>query len=198
MANYVATIISAEFDVNATAKSGSQYKAYQIVYRDGSGVVRDLTKPMGSLKFNPALAQKLRGLHQNDVVTLVIDKNNQGFNELKDVIAGDSNDGVSPTAQVATAVNQPQAKSYGGGINDMARQVMIVKQSALNQAIAMGAKTPATAIDVAEQLVAWVVGDEKPTTDIPEADVPQKQKKPSKTKVAVDVDDEGFDDDIPY
>lgn len=198
MANYVATIISAEFDVNATSQSGSQYKAYQIVYRDGSGVVRDLTKPMGSLKFNTALAQKLRGLRQNDVVTLVINKNDKGFNELTDVIDGDFNEGVNPSKQVGAGASQPPAKPYSGGVNDMARQVMIVKQSALNQAIAMGAKTPATAIDVAEQLVAWVVGDEKPTIDIPEADVPQKQKKPSRTKVAVDVDDEGFDDDIPY
>lgn len=161
MANVLAKIVNVDLNTTAVSQQGKQYDAYTIVYRNTqTNEVKEWTKPLGALKFNKALAQKLGSLKPNDVVTLVTDKNEKGFLDLLDVLSGEQE--APPPS-----VSQERPRFGGGGvsrnnINDDARQVMIIKQSSLQRAIELGAKTPAEAIDIAAVFTNWVANDVRP------------------------------------
>ena len=177
------TVISYQAEVQATNQAGKPYKAWRLIYTDSAGEVKNLQKPVTGLKFNRALAGQLASVSAGDFVTIVQEKNDAGFLDVKSVTKGDE----APAAALSSNDKQPsRPAAASGGSRDFEtskeradRQVYIVRQSSLERAVELyPKKSPQELVEVAEFFKEYIFnGLAKPTAA---------------------TSDDDFQDDIPY
>jgi hypothetical protein len=127
-----------------SGKTGG-YLGYQVIYTDArDGTVKTLSKAMASLKFTPAIRDVLESLKPDDDFTVVQEKVGN-FLEVRSIAKGiDENAAFSAAvaAEVPPAPGyksptpvRPTGNTYETPEERKLKQRLIVRQSALNQAI---------------------------------------------------------------
>jgi hypothetical protein len=147
------------------------YEAYIVKYVDDRGQVKDLIKPMSSLKYKKSMESTLRELKAGETVTIVTEKNDKGFLDVQSIQKGQQDlpaDGANSGAgSAARSSGAPVAvgrstSTYETPEERKVKQRLIVRQAALNQAIELAnvAKDKTVNIDsilpAAEQFENWV------------------------------------------
>lgn len=95
MATLSGTVISVNISTTAKNQAGTSYPAWELIIKGADGRVLPIQRHLNSLKFNPTLQSQLTGLVPGDFVTVYQEKNEKGFNEVKEVQKGEL---TSPTA----------------------------------------------------------------------------------------------------
>jgi hypothetical protein len=165
------TVLSKEIDVDIKNREGGFYKGYRIVYKNQDGEIRPLEKAMQSLKYSPSVDAALRSITVGDEITIVQEKNGKGYLDVKAIQKGH---GETPIAVEASSV--PRAEGIKSNANatggfpikayEDRRQTLIVRQSAINQALEYfrvgydgqvdGDLTTQRVFDVAQEFEDWV------------------------------------------
>lgn len=193
MAQEQGTVISVGIDVDVAKNGGGTYKGWELIYRTPNGEVRTLRKPIQGLRFNAPLKAILQSLVAGDNFTLVQEKNQQGYLDVKSISKGFEVGVSAPTAQSAGNTGQPRAASSAGNAyasrdfeskdERTVKQRLIVRQSSLSQAVSVlsvGAKSspkPQEILELAQVFTDWVYGGsprevaEQAVQDI-ESDIP--------------------------
>ena len=162
MAVVVGTVISVALNSDVKKQGGGTYKGWELVYKSQDGEVRSIAKPVTTLRFNRALEAGLRELEQGDVFTLVQEKGDNGFNEVKSVKKGaDINPSLPATAPRTGGTGNAKGRDFESKEERTIKQQLIVRQSALSPAVdtlSVGSKgvNPDEVIKVAEKYYAWV------------------------------------------
>jgi hypothetical protein len=133
-----------------------------LIYVDERGETKTIAKPVQGLKFNRQLDATLRSLQPNDVITLVVEKNQAGFNEVQSITKGTAEaapqlttTGAAPTPQRPAV--PPTGRDFESKEERQARQVYIIRQSSLERAVDLfPKKSPQELIEVAEFFVEYV------------------------------------------
>ena len=168
--NLTGTVISYTPSTKIQKVGGGSYDAWELVYRSPENEVKQLAKPVQSLKYNKPLAGALAALKPNDEFTAELEKNAGGFWEVKSIAMGSSQD-TAPAPSTSTAVSseRPQApqravnrvtgSTYETAEERAKKQVVIVRQSCIGYAmdlIPAKERTVETVEEVAGRLEAWV------------------------------------------
>lgn len=143
MAQLQGTVVSVQMDVAVKKNGGGTYPGWRLVYTAPDGSVKTLEKHMNTVKFDAVLNNSLRSLQPNDPIVIVLEKNGQ-FNEVKSITKGDAapaglQQNERPVAEKATSTGYSAGStrgSYESAEERERRQVLIVRQSSLAQAIA--------------------------------------------------------------
>jgi len=179
MATIQGKVIKVSIDVPvkyAPPKSGT-YQGYRIAYEADSGDLREIAKPMTSLKYTPAIREVLESLQPDDEFTLVQEKDEKGYYQIRALAKGRDE---SAAFTAAVAAGTPAAPTASGGSSRTMvggrvtgsnyetpeerklKQRLIVRQAAINQAINIVQPNPGAAnsvelvTQVAEEFEAWV------------------------------------------
>ncbi len=138
MSKTVGVLIQKNLNYKATSQAGTEYDAYQLVYRNERGEIKDWTKPVTGLKYKPALKKAIDALEVNDEFTLITEKNAKGFLDLMDVIKGKPPETVTSLAAPAPAA-APASNGYKSTYETPQeradKQRYIVRQSTLSLAV---------------------------------------------------------------
>jgi DNA primase large subunit len=145
------TVVDKQINVDIKKLNSIEtYKGYRLAYRTENGEIREIAKAMASLKFTPSVAAALEALNVGDAFTLVQQKNDKGYLDVKSLSQGKmevSAEAVSTEAGenvTPTTVNSPSmSKSVGTKVTSTyetpeerkLKQRLIVRQAALNQAL---------------------------------------------------------------
>lgn len=160
--NVQGQVVSVEQNVSIAKQNGGSYQGTRFSYRDMTGKLVEQNFHNNALKFNPKLNVALSNMKPGDSFTMVKEKEGEYWN-VKDLIVGDTPVATSSTSKPAA---QPAPKSnYETAEERAKRQVYIIRQSSLTNAIAMLAaagdkKTPInpdTVIGVAKKFEAFVL-----------------------------------------
>src|SRR3990167_6921512 len=140
-------IISVSLSTQVKKQAGCTYEAYELILKNSEGEIETIQKPVQGFKFNPALKEALSSLATGDEVTVLMEKNAAGFWEVQSVTKG-----ITEVQQVPSSKTSPSppgnkviGSNYETAAERTARQVLIVRQSSLANAIAtlsVGAKAP--------------------------------------------------------
>lgn len=155
------TVMSFSPSVKVKKQGGGQYDAWELAYRSTENEVKTLVKPVQSLRFNPSLKISLEQLIPGDDFTALLEKNPNGFFDVKSVEKGikemvDSPKGSSTAAEAASPARSGRitGSNYETAEERAKRQVVIVRQSTINAAIEalqmMKLEAPANQADVLE------------------------------------------------
>lgn len=166
MAQFQGTVITLELETDVKKQSGGTYKGWQLVYKSADGEVRDIAKPIQGLRFGTLKAQ-LQSLSAGDQFTMVTEKNEAGFLDVKSVTKGWGEGVTSPSVssgdkvQAGNKATAYQASSYPTADERSKTQNHIIRQSSLAQAnatLAIGGKAvkPEDVLKVADHYVSWV------------------------------------------
>ena len=143
------TVISYTASTKIQKQGGGSYDAWELVYRSSENEVKQLAKPVQSLRFNPLLKAALASLVPNDEFTADLEKNAAGFWDVKEVVKGIVNN--KPAAAEAgndrpavaerpiapqRAANRVVGSTYETPEERAKKQVIIVRQSSVAQAVA--------------------------------------------------------------
>ena len=142
------TVISYTASTKIQKQGGGTYDAWELVYRSSENEVKQLAKPVQSLKFNKPLAAALSSLAPNDEFTAELEKNAAGFWDVKEVVKGvvDKAPEAVATSTAMTsdrpvapqrAVNRVTGSTYETPEERAKKQVIIVRQSCVAQAVAL-------------------------------------------------------------
>lgn len=167
MSNLTGKVVQINFDFQAEKKAGGTYNAWRLIYEDSQGQIKNVTKPMGSLQYAPALANGLRELSPGDSFTMErVEKD--GFQNPTKIYKSQGNAGGHTNATAPTQQAKPQAASSGGNWptadERKATQTHIIRQNSMSNAVAFVAAvgdkkaTPQQAITIAKQFEAFVLG----------------------------------------
>lgn len=176
MATERGTVVSVSLETDVKKQAGGTYKAWQLVYKTPEGEIRSIAKPVTGLRFNAALKDSLASLAPNDEFTLTQEKNAAGFNDVKSIVKGFATEDIDSSSQagVGTPAKANSSRSGSSQSNSYtqrdyetkeeraARQVSIVRQSSLSNAIAtltVGSKAALKVeevLEVAQQYVDFV------------------------------------------
>jgi len=159
------TVVSVENNVEIQKQAGGVYQGSRLAYRDHMGAMKEQCFHNNSLKFNPNIKLALGNLNQGETFTMVKEKEGEFWN-VKSITTG----GSQPTSS-STPDSQVQGKAYTSPKSTYEtpeeralRQVMIVRQSSLSNAVAMFAAqgikklSPQEVITVAKQFESYVLG----------------------------------------
>jgi hypothetical protein len=130
--NLTGEVVSLNLDTTAKNQRGTDYPAWQMIFKDRDGKVKDITKHINSLKYTKGLREGLEALKPGDMFTAVLEKKGD-FNEITQVVKGADVAAATPAAQAATGrvtgsnYETPQEREWN--------RVRIVRQSAINYAI---------------------------------------------------------------
>ena len=140
------TVISVALNTKIQKQGGGSYDAWELVYRSPENEVKQLAKPVQSLKFTKGLKESLESLSANDEFTAVLEKNARDYWEVQSVVKGviSEQDSPAPAAdkpaerpvQAQRAVNRVTGSTYETPEERAKKQVIIVKQSSIAQAVA--------------------------------------------------------------
>jgi hypothetical protein len=118
------------------------YEAYILKYVDERGQVKDLVKPMQSLKYKKSMENTLRELKAGDEITIVTEKNDKGFLDVQSIQKGRQElpaDSAAPRSTPVAAASGGTAQRVGSTYETpeerKVKQRLIVKQATLNAAI---------------------------------------------------------------
>ena len=179
------TVISYTAATKIQKVGGGSYDAWELVYRSPENEVKQLAKPVQSLKFNKPLAGALAALKPNDEFTAELEKNAAGFWEVRNISKGSavssdqapassgaaSSTAVSSGASATTserpqapqrAVNRVTGSTYETAEERAKKQVVIVRQSCIGYAVEMLSakdRSLVNVINLAEELETWVHTD---------------------------------------
>lgn len=153
-------VLGVEIGVQIEKKDGGFYEGWRLTFRDGSGKIQDVAKPIQGLKYQPSLRTSLEALKEGDFVTIDLEKNDKGFNDVVAIGKGDE----MPTQTKAAA---PAPRAYKTDRSERSDDVqrMIVRQSSLAQAVnTLGLSKDPKAVyktgdvlAIAEQYESWVM-----------------------------------------
>lgn len=150
--NLHGTVISYTPSTKILKAGGGTYDAWELVYRSAENEVKQLVKPVQSLKFNKPLAASLAALKPNDEFTVDLEKNAAGFWEVRNISKGsDVSSDQAPASSGAAApvssserpqapqraVNRVTGSTYETAEERAKKQVVIVRQSCIAQAVAL-------------------------------------------------------------
>jgi len=143
MSQVQGTVVSFSANTKVAKRGGGQYDAWELVYRDGENKISTIAKPVQGLRFNPSLAGQLNSLQPGDEFTATMEKNDQGFLDVKSVVKGfsdgtsiPSSGGYTPTHSTAPRSGATPKSTYETAEERAKKQVVIVRQGVLNAAIA--------------------------------------------------------------
>lgn len=177
-------VISVEVDY-AVAKNGNSYKVVTLVYKNRDGKVESKKlMPFGDTKKTAEILGEATAGQVYEVDTV---KNNAGYWDWLNprVSSGDGNASSSGAAQPASrGTSSPEPSRFESAEERAKKQVYIVRQSSLSNAVetlAVGSKTaldPQKVIEVARLYEAYVfdteiaeVGATKAVSDLPDDDI---------------------------
>ena len=142
------TVISYTASTKIQKQGGGTYDAWELVYRSPENEVKQLAKPIQSLKFNKPLASALASLVPNDEFTADLEKNAAGFWDVKEVVKGAAEPKAASVPPASTAVTSERAVQPQRAVNRVTgstyetpeerakKQVVIIRQSQISNAIA--------------------------------------------------------------
>jgi hypothetical protein len=142
--------------VNVGVENKGKYFAAEIVYKDE----RDETKTKKLMSFaNPATYATLKDAKNGEAYEITQVKNDKGFWDWTSATKADgSNAGAAGTTKSFT----PTKSSYETTEERARRQVLIVKQSSLSQAVAsFPAASVEQILERAQTFADWVLADDK-------------------------------------
>jgi len=155
MSVYTGTVVSVALNIQATKQAGGTYAAWRLIYTDSRGEVKNITKPVTGLKFNRALEGQLKSLNPGDEITIVQEKNDAGFLDIKSITKGQA--GEVPTLSQndkqpsSTPAPSPSNRNFETSEERAQKQVYIARQSSLERAVTLyPKKSPQEIIEVAE------------------------------------------------
>lgn len=154
-------VISVSLSTQVKKQAGGTYEAWELVYKSQDGKVESFQKPVQGLKFNPSLRDQLAALQPGDEFTATLEKNAGGFWEVQSVTKGvaETSNGSAVRGGPAQAAGKVTGSNYETPTERAARQVSIVRQSSLAQAVATlaaGAKAAPKVEDVLELAQVYV------------------------------------------
>ena len=169
------TVISYTASTKIQKVGGGSYDAWELVYRSPENEVKQLAKPVQSLKFNKPLAASLAALAPNDEFTAELEKNAAGFWEVRNISKGSAvssdqapaSSGAAASTAVSSerpqapqrAVNRVTGSSYETPQERAKKQVVIVRQSCIGYALDLipaKERTVEAVTEIAGRLEAWV------------------------------------------
>lgn len=157
------------------AKNGRSYQSLEVTYKDDSGKVS--SKKLMSFS-NPGVFNTAKNWQKGDAVNVVTQKDDQGYWQWTGISLG--NEGAQQVKPQASATpTRVTGSNYETKEERAARQVMIVRQSSLSNAVAalaVGGKASLDAqavIDYAKKLEAYVLnqGYDKPVDPLDLSDI---------------------------
>lgn len=155
-----------------SGKAGG-YSGYKILYENDNGETKEIAKAMASLKYTPAIREVLESLKPEDEFTLVQEKDEKGYLQVRSLVKGrDENATFGAAAQQEAAqppAYQGNARSTvvggrtGGNTYETpderkVKQRLIVRQSSFAQAQQLlQIDTPLDELfETASKIEAWV------------------------------------------
>lgn len=133
--NVGGTVIAVSMEMDAKyAKKPGTYKAWQLIYKDMNGQVKEITKSVQGLKFNPALRDSLASILPGDAITIVQEKDGQ-FWEVKAIEKGTNMAALADAGKPAFSGGKVTGSNYETREERAARQRLIVRQSSLTAAL---------------------------------------------------------------
>ena len=145
------TVISVSLSTKVAKQGGGTYDAWELVYRTPENEVKQLAKPVQSLKFTKGLKEGLAALATNDEFVAIMEKNAKDYWEVLEIVKGSpstearpvketaisSVPGVERPVQPQRAVNRVTGSTYETPEERAKKQVVIVRQSSVSNAIAL-------------------------------------------------------------
>lgn len=129
--NLTGTVVSVTLEMEAKKQSGGTYPAWQLVFRDRDGKVKDITKHVNGLKYTKGLKESLQSLAPGDEFTAVLEKRGE-FNEVTQIVKGAD---VAMPAQQAPTGGKVTGSNYETPAEREWNRIRIIRQSAINYAI---------------------------------------------------------------
>lgn len=148
------TMISFNPSTKVAKKDGGQYDAWELVYRNTANEVKSLTKPAGGLQYNPGLKAALTNLAVGDLFTVVQEKNEKGYLDVKSIEKGHQE--VQDVVASGSKADGGRAPSRGGKVlgstyetpeERAKKQVIITRQASVNAAIEFLRNNKAITVD---------------------------------------------------
>lgn len=145
--------------------SNETYVGWQLTYRDTSGKIDTISKPIQGLAYQPSIKQSLEALKAGDPVTIEMEKNAKNFWDIISIGKGNELPATkgNPVATRESAGGQGQSTSKyqtDRTTRDDNIQRFIIRQSSLAQAVnfsnSQKAKTADEVLALAAQFEAWV------------------------------------------
>lgn len=130
--NISGTVVSVALETQAKKQDGGFYPAWQLVFKDHDGKVKDITKHVNGLKYTKGLKESLEGLEPGDEFTAVLEKKG-AFNEVVKVVKG------AEAAAVAASESPRTGKVTGSNWETTEERewnrIRIIRQSSISNAI---------------------------------------------------------------
>lgn len=127
--NLVGEVVSVSLNAMAKRKDGGEYPAWQIIFKDDEGKVKDITKHVNGLKYTKGLKTSLEELNPGDKFTAVLEKKGD-FNEVVKIVKGE---------HVAVATEAKEGKVTGSNWETKEERewnrIRIIRQSSISNAI---------------------------------------------------------------
>lgn len=131
--NLTGTVISVALETTATKQAGGTYPAWQLVFKDSEGKVKDITKHVNGLKYTKGLKESLQALSPGDEFTAVLEKKGD-FNEVTQIVKG-ANVPVASASSAPAAVGKVTGSNYETPTEREWNRVRIIRQSSISNAI---------------------------------------------------------------
>lgn len=127
--NLSGEVISVSLNTTAKKQDGGTYQAWQLIFKDAEGKVKDITKHVNGLKYTVGLKESLEALSPGDTFTAVLEKKGN-FNEVLQIVKGA--DMAVPTPAKTGKVT---GSNYETPEEREWNRVRIIRQSAINYAV---------------------------------------------------------------
>jgi hypothetical protein len=171
MKTIIGKVIKVEIGVPVKKKDGGTYDAWRLTYNDSDGAVAQIAKPVGGLKFQPALKAALESLSPDDEFTVEMEKNDKGYLDVTSVRKGV--DMPTPTTFTRKDYKTDKSGNWETSEERAKRQVHITRQSSLDRAVQLsglrGKLDTKDVLKLAETFETWVLR-ETPPAEAPEVE----------------------------
>jgi hypothetical protein len=130
--NLIGEVVSVSLNTTAKKQDGGEYPAWQIIFKDHEGRIKDITKHVNGLKFTKGLKESLESLQPGDNFTAVLEKRGS-FNEVLQIVK--EGDGVPVPNTPAVKSGKVTGSNYETPEEREWNRIRIIRQSAINYAI---------------------------------------------------------------
>lgn len=128
--NLTGEVVSVSLETEAKKQDGGTYPAWQLIFKDRDGKIKDITKHVNGLKYTKGLAESLKSLQAGDKFTAVLEKKG-AFNEVTMIVKGED---VAVAAQPAST-GRVTGSNYETPDEREWNRVRIIRQSSISNAI---------------------------------------------------------------
>ncbi len=159
--NLTGEVVSVAMNAVVKNQKGQDYPAWQLIFKDRDGKIKDITKHVNSLKYGggPALRAALESLQGGEMFTATLEKKGD-FTEVTQIVKGaDIATASAPATQASTG--RVTGSNYETPEEREWNRIRIIRQSGINYAIAL-LKTPENqptvddVLDLAKQFAEFV------------------------------------------